>query len=301
MKLAGYETMSSVVKLDSKLEREKMINFTISVYEGLDDEQRRRVFGIFYKIPGKLKILPGLEIVFDEFIQSVKRLKTKLMTEDLQEMSTAPTSSSSSSMGFYPFLSPYHSKSVRDIKRTRFNDFSSFQLISVEDIRSRMQKWFLKQNSSVNFTVTELPNTPNCFQFTCGVCKWITNITREHTGKISLSNVQRHYRLNKCITFQKTKSMELQQLEMRDFSTRYYDDNQAYTNSYDSRSNTPPLPAGITVIKIEQEESGPGNIHYQHHTQFINQISSKNNAEHENTQGQHRVDFDEIDCDDDVD
>lgn len=56
MKFCGYSDLESISKLNNPKEREKM-------------------FGIFWEVPDKLRILPGLEQNFKRFLEEVEKVK----------------------------------------------------------------------------------------------------------------------------------------------------------------------------------------------------------------------------------
>lgn len=190
MIFAGYDTVTSVSRLDSKAEREKMIQFAINVNQGLDEAQRKRIFGFFHKIPEKLMILPGVEIIFDEFIRAVNELKVKSRSESTSSLIRHSSGSVSSLTSRCTSCSSLISESSESIT----ND----GLSSTESIREQISKLFSKQNKTIKFNLAEASSTPNCFLFTCRACYWRTNIVKDADNRISLKNIQHHFKSNRC-------------------------------------------------------------------------------------------------------
>ena len=60
LKYCGYETPEAVSKLAEDGELEKVFEFMKSISSIVED--KKDVFGIFYKDPQKLTLLPGLKV-----------------------------------------------------------------------------------------------------------------------------------------------------------------------------------------------------------------------------------------------
>ena len=44
-------------------------------YKDMDDDERKRILGVFKNNPQKIRILPGLEDVFEKFLNHLRKLK----------------------------------------------------------------------------------------------------------------------------------------------------------------------------------------------------------------------------------
>ena len=185
MTYAGYETISSVSKLESSEERAKWISFIVSMHGAMGNEEGKKVFGKFYNIPEKLMILPGLETAFYDFVKTVKKLQSSHSSSDSQ--SKVLKSASSTSITKSSKQKSSKQKLIKVVHTT------------VDDVKEKMREWFSNQNmADRSFSLSTLENDENKFAYCCGGCKWKINICRDADGKVRLSNVQRHYRDKQC-------------------------------------------------------------------------------------------------------
>ena len=94
MIFSGYETLDSVITLQNEAERKKMFQFAVMMKDVIEDHDE--MFGIFSRIPEKVMILPGLNSVFEKFIQAAVHLK-KEHQQKIQPNTKKPYEQGSSS------------------------------------------------------------------------------------------------------------------------------------------------------------------------------------------------------------
>ena len=73
MKFCGYDEVDSVLLLREEDERTKMFDFIKEMVDIVDDKEK--TFGIFATVPEKVRILPGVERKFEDFLDEVQKLK----------------------------------------------------------------------------------------------------------------------------------------------------------------------------------------------------------------------------------
>lgn len=131
-------------------------------------------FGIFYKKPESIMILPGLKPVFVKFIESIKRLNKK-------------DNSGKSQLGKSKTQKPiFKAKTILPSEHV-------LPLPSISDINKQMSDRMTKQSFKKPFSINST-DSQSKFYFICGLCKWTGIILIKSDGKILLSNVQRHYK-----------------------------------------------------------------------------------------------------------
>ena len=77
MIFCGYKTPEASTKLNDPKELNKMSKTVIELQELVPDHEKDKMFGIFRRNPSLLKILPGIEIEFKNFVKisSIRKLK----------------------------------------------------------------------------------------------------------------------------------------------------------------------------------------------------------------------------------
>ena len=192
MEFCGYQTREDIIRLKSDDEVDKMFQFAIEMHDSVSDDEKMKIFGVFYTNPTKLRILPGLKSTFESFIKSVEG----------KPASKHPTTKTS-------FLKRKSFPGPRNLKKEKVNKIVAVQS-TVNDVRSRMSKWLLKKckEKAVTFEISTQENEKSGFLYKCLACKWRTNIPLDMEGKVCLSNAQKHYRINRhcssqCENFQK--------------------------------------------------------------------------------------------------
>lgn len=157
-----------------------MLDFVIMLKDTVPDQEE--MFGIFSKVPEKVMILPGLQPVFNSFIQAVIDYK-KTQQPSQKRNTKVPTSTQS------PKRVLQKKKGKPDVQKL---------FIDIEQLREQMRKWLLKHDYREDFNIEETSST-GTFLFTCGSCFWKAHLTNSN-GKQSpsLSNIQRHYSSNRC-------------------------------------------------------------------------------------------------------
>ena len=249
MIFCGYESITSIMKLESEEERKKMFQFVVMMKDAVGDP--KKMFGIFASVPEKVMVLPGLVPVFDEFIQNVKKLKSTVTPIQ---------------------LGTERSKT----QKIRVNKVVVISNITAEDVVKQMEVWFRKQKVTQKFNVTSIAGT-NSFQYTCLECKWKKLIPVDANGKTFLSNVQRHYRSKRCDSLKKkTTATASQASNLQNFFPR--DETHAFASSssptgvvksdqrshsldvqFENHSWKESLPE-TTNKETEKEETNPKNL-----------------------------------------
>ena len=173
----GYETVDSIVTLTDEEEQTKMFKFIVSMKDCVDDFEL--TFGPFCKAPEMVTILPGLKSVFNSFIQAVVKYKaSKLPPADSPLTST-------------PKVKPKRQA------RKQSKENNTVPPPSLDDTIYQMRQWLEKNEFDVKFVLKETINK-STFDYYCSTCRWKTHLTVNDNNKISLSNVYRHYKSQRC-------------------------------------------------------------------------------------------------------
>lgn len=171
MIFSGYQTIDAIIQLENEEEVKRMFEFVVMMKEGVEDQEK--MFGIFANKPENIIILPGLKPVFEKFIQGVKKLKNpnaKIKAKNKVAFKATK-------------------KVVREKK--------AIELPTLGSLNHQMRCWMKKQSIDKTFLIHCTEN-PSSFLFTCEHCKWKGHIVTKSEGKVCLSNVQRHYRFDRC-------------------------------------------------------------------------------------------------------
>ena len=70
----GYKTPEAITKLNDPKELKKMFKTVRELQELVPDQDKDEMFGIFRRNPSLLKILPGIEMEFKNFVKKVEIL-----------------------------------------------------------------------------------------------------------------------------------------------------------------------------------------------------------------------------------
>ena len=159
MEFAGYTTRDAVLRLRDAVEQRKMFDFAIEMADILEDKQK--YFGIFASKPEKVRVLPGLEAVFKQFLDAVAASKCPSSRREV----------------------PMHSKSSKKEK-------SSITSVTCETLVEQMLQWCKNKGHDGQGKIKIEKSPPNKYYFTC-ICKEriVLAVTK---NAVSLSNVQRH-------------------------------------------------------------------------------------------------------------
>ncbi len=173
LKFCGYNNIDAIIKLEKEEEVKKMFDFVVKMKHAVRD--REKVFGIFESNPEDIMVLPGLQPFFDKFVQGVKRLKKT---------------------GKDPNKLDVKSRTIVKAKKRIVPKV--VQIPRVEDIEQQMRNWMSKHEVKEQFKIQTTENPAN-FEYSCHTCSWKGQIVLDSEGKVCLSNVQRHYRKNRCL------------------------------------------------------------------------------------------------------
>ena len=174
MKFCGYDEVDSVLLLREEDERTKMFDFIKEMVDIVDDKEK--TFGIFATVPEKVRILPGVERKFEDFLDEVQKLKNpvrKVGKENRKRKNTDPETKKSN-------------KKTEKQPRTE----------TVESLTFQMDKWLLKKKMSKAFHISS--SDDGNFVFNCDECGSEKKLPKDVSGKSSCSNAQKHYKDGIC-------------------------------------------------------------------------------------------------------
>ena len=158
MEFAGYTTRDAVLRLRDAKELRKMFEFAIDMSDIIEDKQN--YFGIFAKKPEKVRVLPGLEAVFKDFLHAVAASKQPARAEVIPQAIA--------------------------LKRKKPSTIP----VTCETLVDQMLQWCEKKGHDGHGKVRIEKSPPNKYCFTCIYSeKIVLTVTR---NGVSLSNVQRH-------------------------------------------------------------------------------------------------------------
>ena len=153
MIFCGYKTPGAIVKLKDQKEVAKMFNTVIELEELIPGHERDQMFRIFRRNPSLLKILPGMEPEFQNFVQKVENLLPGKTSTKKRPVSKAISN---------------------EAKPTGKNRPSE------ADLTERLRRWFQKElparavDASIEIamsTFTFKENANGSFTFNCLKCK----------------------------------------------------------------------------------------------------------------------------------
>ena len=78
MEFCGYQSKEAILRLKNADELQKMFKLAKDMADVITDEEKKKVFGIFASKPEKVKMLPGLEITFKQFLWSFEGNKSSV-------------------------------------------------------------------------------------------------------------------------------------------------------------------------------------------------------------------------------
>lgn len=82
LQYCGCSTFGSLLKLEKREELNKIFDFVKEMAEDMTSEERIKILGVFKNNPQKLRILPGLEDVFTNFLKHLRKLKGLSQTDN---------------------------------------------------------------------------------------------------------------------------------------------------------------------------------------------------------------------------
>ena len=164
MEFTGYQSRVAILSLRHDQELKNMLQFAIDMHEGLDEEDKKKIFGPFSKVPQKLRILPGLDKTFKQFLKLVEDLNPDKKSVALREARVSE-------------------KAPRKKKK----EARSAPYQTVETLTKKMVKWFKKKGQQDVEDKFEIVLSHNLFSGKCKVCGTDIDIIG-----FSLSNFQKH-------------------------------------------------------------------------------------------------------------
>ena len=171
MKFSGYDEIDSVLQLKEDEERKKMFDFVKEMIDVVED--RDKTFGIFATVPDKVRVLPGLEKKFEDFLNAVEKLRNPKKTVEKGNRKRPNDKEKPKQAVVKPEKNP----------RTETSD----------TLKHQMNQWLKKKNMIKGFKFST--NSSGNFVFVCEECG-IEKISS--SGKIACSNAQKHYRDGIC-------------------------------------------------------------------------------------------------------
>ena len=186
IKFSGYTDVYGILELRKEEKRKEMFEFAIDMVDQIPD--RRKIFGIFEKIPEKVRILPGLNFMFNSFLNECEKVSKK--------QSEIPV--------------PEEESKQRESKRVKRKDPTQNSLQpssskrrnaieTIDMVKLRLDSWMKKQKfDHLQYTITEADEV-KCFE--CLNCKRKINLGRNDDGNSVLSNVHRHFKKDECSKF----------------------------------------------------------------------------------------------------
>ena len=174
MIFCGYKTPGAIVKLKDQKEIAKMFSTVIELEELIPEHERDQMFGIFGRNPSLLKILPGIEPEFQNFVRKVENLLLGKTSAELRPVSE-PISNEEKPTG-------KHRPSNADLTGRLRRWFQKELPIRDEDvsIETAMSTFTFKENDNGSFT------------FNCLKCNTPCIIPNAEPTKFSISNATRH-------------------------------------------------------------------------------------------------------------
>ena len=185
MKYGAYDSIDSVLTLEEEAEQIKMFDFIRDMVELIDDKQK--VLGIFADVPEKLRILPGLDRKFKDFLAAVKNLKLPTNSENRKRKGSKD-----------------EKETEAKTKKTDKPEKKEPTTESEETVTLQMRRWFKKKNLIKNFHITT--SSDGSFVFNCDECGSEKKLSK-HEGKTSCSNAQNHYKVVYVKTLLKRRSI----------------------------------------------------------------------------------------------
>ena len=171
MEFCGYSDVDSVLRLREPEERNKMFDFMRDMAETMGDEDKKKLFGIFWKIPHKVRMLPGVEHRFNQFLKEVEILKNpiKQSKQKNKQQRDHPDGTQSSTQNSY--------------KKTT-------NPVSADTLTFQLKKWMNKRGCTAEFSII---NSGSSFKLSCEVCNHSLVLSNG-----TLTNAHRHYAKGKC-------------------------------------------------------------------------------------------------------
>ena len=132
MKISGYTDVDGILELRKEEKRKEMFEFAIEMVDQIPD--RKKMFGIFEKIPEKVRILPGLNFMFNSFLNECEKLSKKQSEIPAPEEESKPKKSKQVKRKdpTQNSLQPSSSKKRRNAIET------------IDMVKSRLDRWMKK-------------------------------------------------------------------------------------------------------------------------------------------------------------
>ena len=177
LKFTGFTDVKSVLQLRKNEKLKEMFDCAIDLIELVPD--KKKMFGPFEKIPGKVQILPGLQYRFSSFLNECEKLSSNIVpspdvsnqiptkAKALKQKTVQPTPSSSP---------PEKKKPVVE---------------TIKMVNSRLKKWMEKHGFKQGFLIEESDGLKH---FKCSECKRRLKLNKNADGYSILSNVNRHFK-----------------------------------------------------------------------------------------------------------
>ena len=153
MIFCGYKIPEAIAKLNDPKELNKMFKTVIELQELVPDHDKDEMFGIFRRNPSLLKILPGIEMEFKNFVKKVEILLPRATTSN-RKRPASKTISTEAKMGKHRPSEAY----LAGFKKlpTQYVDVS---------VETAMDTFNFKENANGSFTFNCLKcNTPCIMQ-----------------------------------------------------------------------------------------------------------------------------------------
>ena len=134
MIFSGYETVSSAVQLTTKEEQEEMFKPVKELADSLPLSKKQQLLGIFESKPESLRLLPGLTVPFNRFLEHLGGTPA----QPSATKSSSLNKPSSSKQKFSPEAEKPKAKKEKLVNKV----VSVHQ--TVEEVKSRLKKWLDK-------------------------------------------------------------------------------------------------------------------------------------------------------------
>ena len=211
----GYETCESILTLSNENELNEVFGFIRETLDLIDESDKKRMLGIFEKLPQKVSLLSGLKPVLGKFIQAVRSFKypAKTFENVLQPKRRKISSHKSESVVREPdnitinfSVSSDRSETLKGKMLTWLNKKPNCQKYAKQIDFAIVDTFkFTQSNSSFPYSSSSSRETNFIFHY-C-VCRIEIVMTKKQNGSILLSNAQRHISNNCWLNETKVQGM----------------------------------------------------------------------------------------------
>ena len=155
----GYKTPEAITKLNDPKELNKMFKTVVELQELVPDHEKDEMFGIFRRNPSLLKILPGIELEFKNFVKKVEKFLPRAITSNKKRPSKAISTEAKTGK---------HRPSEADLtKRVRRWFQKELPTRSVDvSVETAIDTFNFKENANGSFTFNCLKYNFNCLKYT---------------------------------------------------------------------------------------------------------------------------------------